>query len=83
MGLAAFQSRGYSRSATFLGKRPMSKAFLASVLQDSLDCTGVGANRAAAAVIDAIVHELKTTGGFTLSSFGTFTVRKTKASRSR
>jgi DNA-binding protein HU-beta len=44
----------------------VSKAFLASVLQDSLECTGVGANRAAAAVIDAIVRELKTTGGFTL-----------------
>jgi DNA-binding protein HU-beta len=57
----------------------VSKAFLSSVLQDSLDCTGVGAHRAAAAMIDAIVHELKTTGGFTLSSFGTFTVRKTKA----
>ncbi len=57
----------------------MSKAFLASVLQESLDCTGVAANRAAASVIDAIVHELKTSGGFTLPSFGTFTVKKTKA----
>jgi DNA-binding protein HU-beta len=61
----------------------MSKAFLASVIQESLDCTGVGANRTAAAVIDAIVHELKTTGGFTLSSFGTFTVKKTKARNPR
>ncbi|MBW4025111.1 MAG: HU family DNA-binding protein [Proteobacteria bacterium] len=57
----------------------MSKAFIASVLQDSLECTGVAANRAAADLIDAIVHELKTSGGFTLPSFGTFTVRKTKA----
>jgi DNA-binding protein HU-beta len=62
-----------------LGIRFMSKAFLASVLQESLDCTGVAANRAAASVIDAIVHELKTSGGFTLPSFGTFTVKKTKA----
>jgi DNA-binding protein HU-beta len=57
----------------------MSKAFIASVLQESLECTGVAANRAAASLIDAIVRELKTTGGFTLPSFGTFTVRKTKA----
>ena len=39
----------------------------------------MAANRAAADVIDAIVQELKTTGGFTLPSFGTFTVKKTKA----
>jgi DNA-binding protein HU-beta len=57
----------------------MSKAFLTAVLQESLECTGVAANRAAADVIDAIVRELKTTGGFTLPSFGTFTVKKTKA----
>jgi DNA-binding protein HU-beta len=62
-----------------LGIIAMSKAFLASVLQESLECTGVAANRAAANVIDAIVHELKTSGGFTLPSFGTFTVKKTKA----
>jgi DNA-binding protein HU-beta len=57
----------------------MSKAFLAAVLQESLECTGVAASRAAADVIGAIVTELKKTGGFTLPSFGTFTVRKTKA----
>ena len=53
----------------------MSKAFIASVIQESLECTGVAANRAAA----SLIHELKVTGGFTLPSFGTFTVRKTKA----
>lgn len=57
----------------------MSKAFLASVLQESLDCTGVAANRAATDLIDAIVHQLKKDGGFTLPSFGTFRVAKTKA----
>ncbi len=57
----------------------MSKAFLASVLQESLDCTGVAANQAATDLIDAIVHELKKEGGFTLPSFGTFRVAKTKA----
>lgn len=57
----------------------MSKAFLAQVIQESLETTGVAANRAAAAVIDAIVTELKKEGGFTLPSFGTFTVKKTKA----
>jgi DNA-binding protein HU-beta len=57
----------------------MSKAFLAQVIQESLETTGVAANRAAADVIDAIVTQLKKEGGFTLPSFGTFTVKKTKA----
>ena len=57
----------------------MSKAFLAQVLQDSLETTAVAANRAAADVIEAIVTQLKQEGGFTLPSFGTFTVKKTKA----
>jgi DNA-binding protein HU-beta len=57
----------------------MSKAFLAEVLQGSADLTGAAANRAAGALMDAIVKELKKTGKFTLPSFGTFTVRKTKA----
>src|ERR1700712_3226118 len=57
----------------------MSKAFIAGVLQDSVDCTGVAANQAASDLIAAIVRELKKEGGFTLPSFGTFTVRKTKA----
>lgn len=57
----------------------MSKAFIASVLQDSLGCTGVAANQAAADLIDAIVRDMKKEGGFTLPSFGTFRVTKTKA----
>ena len=57
----------------------MSKAFLAATLQGSLDCTGVAANQAAADLIQAIVREMKKEGGFTLPSFGTFTVYKTKA----
>lgn len=57
----------------------MSKAFLAQVIQDSAELTGAAANRAAGAVMDAIVKELKKNGKFTLPSFGTFTVRKTKA----
>jgi len=57
----------------------MSKAFLASVLQDTAELTGAAANRAAGAVMDAIIKELKKSGKFTLPSFGTFTVRKTKA----
>ena len=57
----------------------MSKAFLAAVLQESTGSTAVAANRAAADVIAAIVKELKTSGGFTLPSFGTFRVVKTKA----
>lgn len=57
----------------------MSKAFLAAVLQDSLNCTGVAAQKTATDLIDAITTELKTAGGFTLPSFGTFSVHKTKA----
>ncbi|AXY21566.1 MULTISPECIES: HU family DNA-binding protein [Komagataeibacter] len=57
----------------------MSKAFIAAVIQDSIDCTGVAANQAASDLIAAIVKELKREGGFTLPSFGTFTVKKTKA----
>ena len=57
----------------------MSKAFIAELIQTSTNCTGVAANRAAGDLMGAIVKELKKTGGFTLPSFGTFTVRKTKA----
>ena len=57
----------------------MSKAFIAEVIQNSAEITGVAANRTAADVIEAIVKELKENGGFTLPSFGTFTVKKTKA----
>ena len=57
----------------------MSKAFIASTLQQSIGCTGVAANEAAADLIGSIIREMKKEGGFTLPSFGTFTVRKTKA----
>jgi DNA-binding protein HU-beta len=57
----------------------MSKAFIAQVLQESADLTGAAANRAAGFLMDSIVRELKKAGKFTLPSFGTFTVRKTKA----
>lgn len=57
----------------------MSKAFIAQVIQELADLTGTAANRAAADVIGAIVRELKKNGRFTLPSFGTFVVRKTKA----
>ncbi|MXP61901.1 HU family DNA-binding protein [Roseomonas sp. M0104] len=57
----------------------MSKAFISQVIQDSVGCTGVAANRAAGDLITAIIKEMKKSGGFTLPSFGTFSVRKTKA----
>jgi DNA-binding protein HU-beta len=57
----------------------MSKAFIAQVIQDSAALTGTAANRTASDLIAAIVKELKKTGKFTLPSFGTFSVRKTKA----
>ena len=51
----------------------MSKAFIADVIQNSAEITGVAANRAAKDLIEAIVKELKKTG--------TFTARKTKAGK--
>ena len=57
----------------------MSKAFITEVIQNSAEITGVAANRTAADLIEAIVKEIKKTGKFTLPSFGTFTVHKTKA----
>jgi DNA-binding protein HU-beta len=57
----------------------MSKAFIAEVIRESAELTGAAANRAAGDVLDAIVRELKKAGRFTLPSFGTFVVRKTKA----
>jgi len=57
----------------------MSKAFIATAIQESADLTGAAANRAAGYLMDAIVKELKKSGKFTLPSFGTFVVRKTKA----
>lgn len=57
----------------------MSKAFIAQVIQSSADLTGAAANRAAGQLMDAIVKELRKSGKFTLPSFGTFVVRKTKA----
>jgi DNA-binding protein HU-beta len=59
----------------------MSKAFIAEVIQRSAEVSGVTAYRAAGELIDAIVEHMKKTGKFTLPSFGTFTVRKTKARR--
>jgi len=70
----------FGRMSATLGRRtPMSKAFIAQVIQESGSLTGVSANRIAADVIAAIVKELKKSGRFTLPSFGTFIVRKTKA----
>jgi DNA-binding protein HU-beta len=57
----------------------MSKAFIAQVLQESADLTGTAANRAAGDLMHAIIKKMKMAGKFTLPSFGTFTVRKTKA----
>jgi DNA-binding protein HU-beta len=57
----------------------MSKKFMAEVIQDSAELTGVAANRVANDLIEAIVKEMKKAGGFTLPGFGTFRVVRTKA----
>ena len=57
----------------------MSKAFIAKVVQQSTGITGAAASRATNDLIESIVKEMKKNGKFTLPSFGTFTVRKTRA----
>jgi DNA-binding protein HU-beta len=57
----------------------LSKAFLSAVLHEPTVVAGVAANRAATELAGAIVTELKSFGGFTLPSFGTFRVANTKA----
>ena len=57
----------------------MSKAFIAAVIQQSTEIGRAAANRAAGDLITGIVRMLNKTGKFTLSSFGTFTVHRTKA----
>jgi DNA-binding protein HU-beta len=57
----------------------MSKAFIAEIIRQSTEVSGVTASRATNELLNAIVKELKKTGKFTLPSFGTFTVHRTKA----
>ena len=57
----------------------MSKAFIAEVIRQSTEVSGATAYRATNELLNAIVAKLKKTGKFTLSSFGTFTVHRTKA----
>ncbi len=57
----------------------MSKAFIASVIQESAELSAVAVYRAASDLIDSVVQEAKKGGGFTLPGFGTFRVVKTKA----
>jgi len=57
----------------------MNNDLIAATLSGSTGRTAVATSLAAAELIAAIVSEMKKEGGFTLLSFGTFTVRKTKA----
>jgi DNA-binding protein HU-beta len=61
----------------------MTKAFISQVIQRSTEVSGATANRATADLIAALVKEMKKTGRFTLPSFGTFIVRKTKARKAQ
>ena len=56
----------------------MSKAFIASVIQESTELSGAAAIRAAGDLMQAILRELKKSE---MPSFGTFTVRKMKAGK--
>lgn len=57
----------------------MSKAFIASVIQEALGVTGAASARATDTLIASIKKSMKKDGKFTLPSFGTFRVQKTKA----
>jgi DNA-binding protein HU-beta len=59
----------------------MSKSFLAEVIADASKLSQAKSYYVAGELLEAIIKELKLTGKFTLSGFGTFTVRKTKARR--
>ena len=55
----------------------MSKKFLADVIQQSTDLTGVASGQLAAEIIAAIKAAIVETGRFSLPDFGTFTMRET------
>jgi DNA-binding protein HU-beta len=57
----------------------VSKKFLAGVIQQSTEVTGVAANRAAGDLIAAITKKLKKDGSLSIPGFGTLRVAKTKA----
>jgi len=57
----------------------MSRAFISGVIQQSTGVTDEVADRATNDLMDAIAREMKKTGKFALSAFGSFTVRRTKA----
>ena len=61
----------------------MSRAFIAEVIQESTELPYREAYRIAGDLVGAIVKKLKTGEKFTPPSFGTFTVRKTKARNRR
>jgi DNA-binding protein HU-beta len=55
----------------------MSKQFITEVIQRTVEITGVASAHLANEIIEAIKTEIVTNGGFTLPSFGTFTVKET------
>ena len=57
----------------------MSKVYLAEVIHNSADMSAALANEIAGKVLDGLHAKLKKDGKLVLPSFGTFTVRKTKA----
>ena len=61
----------------------MSKTFIAAVIQDSAELPASTSKRVVDDLVDAIIREMKKTGGFTLPGFGSFRVTKTKARTAR
>jgi DNA-binding protein HU-beta len=57
----------------------MSKKFIADVIKQSTDISGVAATRAAGDFLEALVAKIKTDGRLSIPGFGTFRVVETKA----
>jgi DNA-binding protein HU-beta len=57
----------------------MSRAFIAQVLQESTGITQQTAKLAATDLIEAIIKYLRQEGTFSVPSFGTFSIKRTKA----
>jgi DNA-binding protein HU-beta len=57
----------------------MSRAFLADVIKESAEISGVKAKVVVNDVLDAITDQIKSSGSFNVPGFGTFRLVETKA----
>ena len=57
----------------------MSRDYLAQVIRETAEISQQSARLCVAEMVDAIIEALREQGSFSLTGFGTFTVRRTKA----